>query len=142
VAWVSSDRFATLTVSQALPPASDLGIAEVVVWDLQGDPIRHYSLGWYKGGSTGRLAATRDGRRLAIGLDIELTLGSSLVMLDLKTGSLTRLPAPDYSAGPLAWSPDGRSLAISDVVEEEHEHGYSYVAVISGFKLFKKGEAW
>jgi hypothetical protein len=142
VAWVSSTRFATLTISQALPSSPDLRVAEVVVWDLEGNPIRHYSLGRYKGGSTGGLAATRDGRRLAVGLDIELTLGSSLMMLDLKTGRLTRLPAPDYSAGPLAWSPDGRSLAISDIVEEEHEHGYSYVAVISGFKLFKKEEPW
>jgi len=140
-AWVDGSRFATLTVAEA---ARSLGVrvAEVTLWDLEGEPIKHYSLGRYAGGSTGTLAATRDGGRLAIGLDFELTPGSSLVMLDLKTGRLTRLPAPDYSAGPLAWSPDGRSLAISDVVEEEHEHGYSYVAVISGFKLFKKGEAW
>ena len=30
------------------------------------------------------------------------------------------------------------SLALSDVVEEHHEHGYSYVAVVSGFARYRK----
>jgi hypothetical protein len=34
------------------------------------------------------------------------------------------------------------SLALSDVVEENHEQGYSYVAVISGVGLFEKGKPW
>jgi len=34
------------------------------------------------------------------------------------------------------------ALALSDVVEKEHEKGYSYVAIISGFRLFEKGKPW
>ena len=46
-----------------------------------------------------------------------------------ETGPLRRaLPGLGYAL----------SLALSDVVEEHHEHGYSYVAVVSGFARYRK----
>jgi hypothetical protein len=133
IAWVSNDSFATLTVTEATGLLPSCWSAEAVLWDLDGAPVERRRLGRYLGGSGCALAATRDGHRLAIGLDMSLAFGSPLLMLDLRTGRLTRLPAPSYSPGGLAWSTDGRSLALSDVVEEQHEQGYSYVAVLSGF---------
>ena len=140
VAWITGKTFATITVRDG-PRVPFLGVrrtAAVSLWDIKGKRVRDYSIGSYLGEAQCSLAATRDGRRLAIATDMWLPFADSLVMLDLKTGRLSRLPAGSYTPGGLAWSPDGRSLALSDVVEEHHEHGYSYVAVVSGFTVFEK----
>jgi Tol biopolymer transport system component len=143
VAWVSGEMFATVAVSDG-PAIPFLGVrrtARVILWDLQGKRVRDYPIGSYLGDARCWLAASREGRRLAIAADMWLPFADPLVMLDLTTGRLSRLPAPSYTPGSLAWSPDGRSLALSDAVEEDHGQGCSYVAVISGFRLLRKEKA-
>jgi hypothetical protein len=140
VAWVSGDAFATIVVKEG-PKIPLLGVrrtAAVTTWDLKGRRVNQHSLGSYLGGAGCSLAASRDGRRLAVATDMEAPFGDSLVLLDLKSGRFRRLPASPYGAVGLAWSPDGRSLALSDVKEVTEEEKYAYLSVISGFKLFDK----
>ncbi len=136
VAWVSGNTFATIAVTTG-PTIPLLGVRRttaVTVWDLKGRPVRQYSLGSYLGDGSCGIAASRDGRRLAIATDMMIPFAESLLMLDLKSGRLRRLPASPYGGAGLAWSADGKSLALSDVVEVTHDEGYSYLAVISGFR--------
>ena len=134
VAWMGPDVFATIVVENGplLPLLGRRRTARVDLWDLEGKRVKTFPLGGYLGDGGGQIAASPDGRRLAVATDTLLAFGESLIVLDVETGEVRRLPAAIQGGGGLAWSHDGTALALSDVVEKTHDDKFSYVAVIGG----------
>ncbi|HUU55089.1 MAG TPA: hypothetical protein VMY87_09230 [Armatimonadota bacterium] len=132
--WVGPDVFATIAVEEGplMPLLGRRRTARVDLWDLEGKRLKTFALGGYLGDGGGQIAAAPDGRRLAVATDMLLAFGESLVVLDVESGEVRRLPAAIEGGGGLAWSHDGRALALSDVVERTHDDKFSYVAVIGG----------
>jgi len=137
IAWVGPDVFATITVENGpvLPLLGRRRTARVDLWDLEGKRVKTFPLGGYLGDGGGQIAAAPDGRRLAVATDMLLAFGESLIVVDVETGEVRRLPAAIQGGGGMAWSHDGAALALSDVVEKTHEDKFSYVGVISGLRL-------
>jgi|GEM_PF-2154761 len=142
--WIRPDMFATLNVEETakLPILGVRRKAVVKLWDLDGKCVGEYALGSYLGDRRAQIAAAPDGRRLAVTADMLLPFGSTLAVLDIDTGRWRRLPASVYGSAGMAWSPDCRSLALSDAIEVTHHEKFSCVDVISGFKLFEKEKVW
>ena len=134
IAWVGPDVFATIAVENGpmLPLLGRRWAARVDMWDLDGKRVKTFPLGGYLGDGGGQIAASPDGRRLAVATDMLLAFGESLIVLDVETGEVRRLPAAIQGGGGMAWSHDGTALALSNVVEKTHEDKFSYVAVIGG----------
>ncbi len=134
MAWVRPDVFATITVENGplLPLLGRRRTARVDLWDLEGKRVKTFPLGGYLGDEGGQISAAPDGRRVAVATDMLLAFGESLIVLDVETGEVRRLPAAIQGSGAMAWSLDGEALALSDVVEKTHEDRFSYVAVIAG----------
>jgi len=134
IAWMRPDVFATIAIEKGplMPLLGRRRTARVDLWDLEGKRVKTFPLGGYLGDGGGQIAASPDGRRLAVATDMLLAFGESLVVLDVETGDVRRLPAAIEGGGGMAWSHDGAALALSDVVEKTHEDKFSYVAVIGG----------
>jgi Tol biopolymer transport system component len=64
----------------------------------------------------GFIRLSPDGRRLAVTLNEESGAGSDIWVIDLDSGSRTRLTFDQRAAGPV-WSPDGRRIAYARATE-------------------------
>ena len=150
-AWISSHAYATATLQSDWgddTPASwwdYTGRVSIQLSDLNGDTRRVFESKVALGGFMGILAASPDGKLLAFAVD-GLWPGGHLIewqrgfVLEVASGRVWKLPPECHSVFSLAWSPDGKSLAVDRTEsapvgtdEGGRDESRSEVWIVTGF---------